>query len=308
MATRAGARSPKKRVAGQKKAGAKKAAAKSTRAKKAKRATKRRPPAGPPRATARTRSGRKRLAVVYDIDGPRVRLGFGWFVLVATALAVGAVALAVVYGVCAMAAAAQGCRCWQSKKIKPNVAVAAGFAGLVPLLAVIGPAAAGLAILALPVGALLVVGLGRRPFSEALGEAAYTMQVSLPPGLAAASVVLLRDFRLGTAVALVLMASAYETGDFLIGTGSRNSFEGPIVGVVALFVTTFTVAALQVAPFDFGSAFLFGAIAAVLIPAGQLLASAVLPWAGSRAPALRRIDSLLLAAPVWYLLADPLLT
>jgi len=37
----------------------------------------------------------------------------------------------------------------------------------------------------------------------------------------------------------------------------------------------------------------------VLAPAGQLFASALLPTAGSPASALRRLDSLLLAAPVW---------
>jgi len=46
-------------------------------------------------------------------------------------------------------------------------------------------------------------------------------------------------------------------------------------------------------------AFAFGALAAVLCPAGQLVASAVLPSAGAPASALRRIDSLLLLAPAW---------
>jgi len=37
----------------------------------------------------------------------------------------------------------------------------------------------------------------------------------------------------------------------------------------------------------------------VFAPMGQLLASALLPTAKSPASALRRLDSLLLAAPVW---------
>ncbi len=38
---------------------------------------------------------------------------------------------------------------------------------------------------------------------------------------------------------------------------------------------------------------------ALLAPAGQLVASALLPSATTPASGLRRLDSLLLAAPVW---------
>ena len=50
---------------------------------------------------------------------------------------------------------------------------------------------------------------------------------------------------------------------------------------------------------DFGQAWLFGGAVAVLAPAGQLLASALLPASASPASALRRLDSLLLTAPLW---------
>jgi hypothetical protein len=59
------------------------------------------------------------------------------------------------------------------------------------------------------------------------------------------------------------------------------------------------VAVLQVPPFDGEAAFTFAALAAVACPLGQLLASALLPAADAKAPALRRLDSLLLLAPVW---------
>ena len=266
-----------------------------------------RPPARKRRPAATTASGRKRLAVVYDIDGPRVRLGVLWFVAVGIALAVGPIGVALVYGTAAVAAAAQSARCWRaSKQVKarPHVIAAASFAGAIPLAAALGPVAAGIVVLALPVGSLVACGLGQRSLGSTLEDVGYTIQVSLFPGLAAASVVLLRDLRLGAALLVVLIASAYECGDFLVGTGSPNSFEGPIAGVAAALVVTFSFAALQVAPFDLGSAFAFGALAALLAPPGQLFASMLLPRAWSRAPALRRLDSLLLVGPVVYVLVD----
>jgi len=56
---------------------------------------------------------------------------------------------------------------------------------------------------------------------------------------------------------------------------------------------------LRVPPFDGTPVFAFAALAAVLCPAGQLAASAILPAADAHAPSVRRIDSLLILAPVW---------
>jgi hypothetical protein len=47
---------------------------------------------------------------------------------------------------------------------------------------------------------------------------------------------------------------------------------------------------------------LFGILTALSCPLGQLLASALLPRGAAWAPALRRIDSYLLAAPLWLVL------
>ena len=54
-----------------------------------------------------------------------------------------------------------------------------------------------------------------------------------------------------------------------------------------------------VPPFDGGAVFVFGGFAALLCPLGQVVASALLPRAGTPAPALRRLDSLLLLGPAW---------
>jgi hypothetical protein len=51
----------------------------------------------------------------------------------------------------------------------------------------------------------------------------------------------------------------------------------------------------------------FGGFAAFCCPLGQIAASAILPSADARAPALRRLDSLLLLGPAWALLVGLLL-
>ena len=113
------------------------------------------------------------------------------------------------------------------------------------------------------------------------------------------SMVLLTRLDQGSAVALLLLVSVYETGDYLIGSSASNPFEGPAAGIAAIVVVTFIVSTLPISTLDFGQAWLFGGAVAVLAPAGQLVASAVLPAAASPASALRRLDSLLLTAPLW---------
>ena len=67
------------------------------------------------------------------------------------------------------------------------------------------------------------------------------------------------------------------------------------------------IAVLRVPPFDGGAVFVFGGFAALFCPLGQVAASALLPRADARAPALRRLDSLLLLGPAWPLLVGLLL-
>ena len=111
--------------------------------------------------------------------------------------------------------------------------------------------------------------------------------------------VLLARLDQGSAIALLLLVSAYETGDYIVGSGSRNPYEGPAAGLSAIVVVTFIVSTLPISTLSFGEAWLFGGAVAVLAPAGQLLASALLPAAAAPASSLRRLDSLLLTAPLW---------
>jgi hypothetical protein len=100
----------------------------------------------------------------------------------------------------------------------------------------------------------------------------------------------------------VLVVSAYEVGDYLVGSGARNAFEGPIAGAAAVLVVQFSISVLGlVEPFTISNGLLFAALAAVLCPLGQITASLVLPSVRAKAPAMRRLDSLILLGPVWAL-------
>jgi hypothetical protein len=242
---------------------------------------------------------RRRYAVVYDIDGPRVRLGVLWFVVAFAAIVVGPLPTAIVYGGAAALAAAQTAKVWRRRRERPNLLVAAGMAGGTVLGACLGAGGAGLGILAGTAVALSAAASDTRSRNRNATDAGWTIQCALPVALAAMSMVLLTRLDQGSAIALLLLVSAYETGDYLVGSGSRNPFEGPVAGIAAIVVVTFVVSTLSISAFDLSEAWTFGGLVAVLAPLGQLFASALLPAAGAPAPALRRLDSLLLAAPMW---------
>jgi hypothetical protein len=269
-------------------------------------ATRQADPSAPRRASHRAKGPspkrrRRRYAVVYDIVGPRVRLGMLGFVVAAAALAIGPRATSLVYGGAAAVAGAQVARAWRRRRARPNEVVAAVMAGAMTLGACLGAGGAGLGVLGGVAGALVLAVGDRRSPNRALSDAGWTIQCALFPGLAAMSMVLLARLDQGSAIALLLLVSAYETGDYLVGSGARSSYEGPAAGLTAIVVITFIVATLPISSLTFGEAWLFGGLVAVLAPLGQLFASALLPTAGTPASALRRLDSLLLAAPAWWL-------
>jgi hypothetical protein len=251
------------------------------------------------RETPPRRAKRRRYAVVYDIDGPRVRLGVLWFLVAATALAIGPLPTALVYGAAAALAARQTARVWRRRRLRPHELAAAGMAEATVVGACLGAGGAGIGILVGVAVATIAAARDIRSRNALLADAGWTVQCALFPGLAAMSLVLLARLDQGSGIALLLLVSAYETGDYLVGSGASNPFEGPAAGVSAIVVITFIVSTLPISTLGFGEAWLFGGIVALLAPLGQLFASALLPEAGAPAPALRRLDSLLLAAPVW---------
>jgi hypothetical protein len=249
----------------------------------------------------------RRYAIVHDIDGPRIRLGLLWFAVEVAAIVVGLVGLAILFGVVVAIAASQTAMAWRARGFRPSREVASLSAAGLVIAGALDTAALGAACVA--TGAVAVVaGVLRRGASpRALVDAGFTVQSCLFVGLAGASVVVTARFGYSAAVALVLVAAAYEVGDYIVGSGASNRFEGPIAGFASVMVVTTCVTVLGVQPFEFPDAFVYGALAGLACPLGQLAASAVLPTSTAKASALRRVDTLIVLGPGWALVAGHLL-
>ena len=226
-----------------------------------------------------------------------MRLGLLWFAANVGALVLGTAALGLLYAGTAGAAALHTARAWRRVGRRPDRLVAGLAATLMPLAAALHTSLLGAALLAMVAAAFLTA--PGRVASRKIVEASHTVQCGLFVGLAASSVVLTERYETGGAVALVALVAAYEVGDYLVGSGSSNAYEGPAAGLAGMVVVTFMIGALGIAPFEESEAWLFGALAAALIPLGQVAGSLVLPDAAASAPALRRLDSLLVLGPVW---------
>jgi hypothetical protein len=161
-----------------------------------------------------------------------------------------------------------------------------------------------LLIAALCVAAVVAIGAACAPDGERLagrgGRAASLgiLWLSIVPSVGAASMVLVRGESRVSAMVLFLLVSAYEMGDFVVGSGATNPVEGPLAGITTALLIGFPLAVLLVEPFDGAGAVLLG-FAAAACPLGQIAASGLLPDAASSAPALRRIDTLLILGPLW---------
>ena len=252
-------------------------------------------------AKIRAKSG-NRYRIHYDIDGPRVRLGVAWFAVVMLAAYLGHVGLGLVYGVCAAAAAAHAARTWRVRGANADNLVAFAAAGGLVAASIVHPRVFGAAIIVV-VAVFAVVSFGSRggDAPAAIADTGILVQACVPVAFAAGCLVLLADLHLGAAVTLILAMSAYESGDYLIGSGAPNPIEGPVAGMLAAFVVALVVYFPGVPPFEDGwQALGFGAVAAVGAVGGQYLGSVILPHSRAYAPALRRLDSMLLVAPLWY--------
>jgi len=235
----------------------------------------------------------------YDLKGPRIRLGLLWFVVLLGAVALGPVAVALLMALVCGAAASQTAAAWRRAGRRPNQ-IAAGIAGLaMPLAAAIGTGALGALCVVLALAAVAAAASDQRRRFPVLSEAGLTLRCGYLVGLAGASLVVIDRLEVWAAVSLVLLVCAYDVGDFIVGTESTNLIEGPIAGIAAVIVMTFAVAVFAFPPFVLTSAWVFGLLAAALCPLGQALSTAVLPDPDSRAPSLRRIDSLVVVGPLW---------
>ena len=257
----------------------------------------------PPPPTPAT-AFRQRYGVVYNTQGPRIRLGVLWALAVVLSLAFAPLrpyGLAVLYGVAAGLAAQQVVDAWHRERAGNLRWVTTLGASSLPVLATVGTGPLGVGLLLLVVAAVVVAitdgPTGReRPL---LAEAGNSVLAAGVCGGAAASLVLLANYDIGAVIILILFVMVYDASDYIVGSGASNGVEGPLAGGLFIAATTMFVAVTEVPPFRGADVWNFAMLAAVTMPAGQLLASAMLPRADAFAPALRRLDSLLIVAPAW---------
>lgn len=251
------------------------------------------------RAEARTASGLWALAPEIDVDGPRVRLGLAWAALTVLAVVLGPVATALVFGVVALGAAGQATRSWRRSGVRPYRPVAVGGATLAALAGSAGP----LAVLAAAVVATVAAVTAQQlRFGGRDWDARSTAAIAVLVGVGAASPALVVDL-LGLVPAVVLLATvhAVDASTFIVGSGARSKWEGPVAAAASAAALSVLVAAVFVPPFRGASPWVLGGLVAVLVPAGTMAATTLLGDRGVPVPVLRRLDAYLVAGPVWAL-------
>jgi hypothetical protein len=145
---------------------------------------------------------------------------------------------------------------------------------------------------------------GRPAFDVASGvsEAWITVAAGFVPGLAAAAVVQVNRVDGAALAFLAAVVCTYDAGDHLTSAGYASRLVGPVSGAVGALVVTAVMSLIGPDPLSGAGVWLTGLVLAALCPAGQWFASWLLPSASSRAPGLRRLDTWLLAAPVFWLI------
>lgn len=247
---------------------------------------------------------RQRYGVVYDVHGPRMRIGVLWCIGVALSLAYEPTrpyGLAMLYGIVAGIAAQQVVDAWHRSGGSIERWVATFGGATLPVLATAGTRLLGAGLLALVLAASIAAFVQRDPERTVpvFASAGLTVLAAGVCGGAAAALVLLANYEIGAVIILLIFLMVYDASDYLIGSGASNGVEGPLAGALSIFAMTMLLAFTEVPPFRGVDVWNFAMLAAVACPAGQLLASAMLPRANAKAPALRRLDSMLIAAPAW---------
>ncbi|MCU4183141.1 hypothetical protein K6U06_02125 [Acidiferrimicrobium sp. IK] len=246
-----------------------------------------------PSGSRRPASARRPTAPAPRRVPPTGRLGVLWgLVLVGATVAAPAVVAVVVAPVAAVAAASL---VRHGPQVERRAAlVAAVGAALVPLAATAGwPVAVAVALGA--AAAVRAAGGGSVPAAAG----------ALWPGLGAATLVLADHGSLGTRVSLVSAICLFDVANYLMGTGSSGGVLGAVAGVVTVGVLAVMVAAVVNPPFSGDRPWVMFGLVALLAPLGVVVARRLA--ADARLPALRRLDSLLLAGPAWVVASHLLL-
>jgi molybdopterin synthase sulfur carrier subunit len=237
------------------------------------------------------------LAVVHKSVRPHGRLGLAWATVTFGFTVAGPAYLAGWLAVAAFIAGAQTCLVWRKRGERPVALAAAAIAAGLPVAAsfdagkMAGVVAAGVLV--------TFVSRLRAPTRAPSRDVALTLAIGVAIGFAAAGPVLVRHTGISAALMLLAMICAYDAGAYLVGTGASSAWEGPAAGVAALIPITIFAEVVLVPPFAGAQPLFLGVLAAVLAPCGPVAASALLGDRSGHAPALRRLDSLLLLGPLW---------
>jgi hypothetical protein len=230
-----------------------------------------------------------------------VLLGALWAAAAVGTLIAGHAPFALLMAAMAGAAAGQAARSWRhATPPRRPMAPAALAAAIVAVLgAAFGPAAfVVMAVLAL-VGAAVWAWFGT---SGRATDVALTVACAAVPVAAVVGPVLLRRSSLEVPFILMAYALLYDAGSWVVGSGSRHRWLGPLAGAACVIPVTMLVAALGL-QFRGAAAWELGVLAAVLAPLGPAAGTLLLGDRRGPAPALRRIDSLILLGPIWSLVA-----
>ncbi len=243
---------------------------------------------------------RERLGVVVDSGRPQVPLGLLWFLVGGLSLWIGHyLALAVFAPVAAIGAIQTAAALRRAGgRTRPLLAAlcAAGVVG-----AAVAPSSRAVGVAVLGAVAVSLLGGVHGGGFDVL-SATTTVRSWLGVGLAAAVPVVFSGFDPALAVLLFVLACSYDAGDHLVGATAAGWYEGPLAGAVAVVAAGFAAVVLE--PGTLADHQLWPAIvlAAVACPLGRLVGSLTLPPSGGFAPGLRRLDSLIVLAPLWVLL------
>lgn len=237
------------------------------------------------------------LAVVHKSVRPHGRLGLAWATVTFGFTIAGPAYLAGWLAIAAFIAGAQTCRVWRKRGERPVALAAAAVAAGLPVAASFDAGAMAGVVAA---GVLVTFASRlRAPTRAPSRDVAVTLAIGVAIGFAAAGPVLVRHTGISAALMLLAMICAYDAGAYLVGTGASSAWEGPAAGVAALIPITIFAEVVLVPPFAGAQPLFLGVLAAVLAPCGPVAASALLGDRSAHAPALRRLDSLLLLGPLW---------
>jgi hypothetical protein len=125
------------------------------------------------------------------------------------------------------------------------------------------------------------------------------------PAIAAASVVL--ALHQGQSEALTLLAAVclYDMASFIMGTSPLGGVAGVLSGWVTVGALAVLVAAVLVPPYSGHTPWILLGLVAGLAPVGVVICAITVR--ARRLPALRRLDSLVLAGPAWVIAVSLLL-